>query len=76
MIVLEENKLVETFFGFIENPKDGLILFQAVKDGILPSIQRRLSIEQRIQIKSGSVFVFNETESNIRRYFIINSVYF
>lgn len=70
MIVLEENKLVETFYGFIENPKDGLILFQAVKDGILPSVQRRLSVEQRIQIKSGSVFVFNETESNIRRYII------
>jgi hypothetical protein len=68
MIVLEENKLVETFFGFIENPKDGLILFQAVKDGVLPSVQRRLSVEQRIQIKSGSVFVFNETESNIRRW--------
>jgi len=68
MLVLEENKIVETFYGFNENPKDGLILFQAVKDGLLPSIQRRLSVEQRNQIKSGSVFVFNETESKIKRY--------
>jgi len=68
MLLLEENKLVETFYGFIDKPKDGLIIFQAVKDGLLPSIQRRLTNEQRIQIKSGSVFVFNENESNIKRW--------
>jgi len=68
MVLPEENKLVETFHGFIENSKDGLILFQAVKDGLLPSVQRRFTVEQRMQIKSGSIFIFNETESNIKRW--------
>lgn len=58
-----------TFRGFIEDENDALLLFQATIDGRLKHIPRRpYEIERRHLIVSGSVFVFVEEISGIKRW--------
>lgn len=58
-----------TFRGFIEDENDALLLFQATLDGKLKHIPRRpYEIERRHLIVSGSVFVFVEEISGIKRW--------
>ncbi|QLL33981.1 hypothetical protein HG536_0F03060 [Torulaspora globosa] len=58
-----------TFRGFIEDENDALLLFQATVDGKLKHIPRRpYEIERRHLIVSGSVFVFVEEISGIKRW--------
>ncbi len=59
---------VETFYGLVENTLDALRIFQMCQDGKLNRVRRRLHERERRMIRSGSVFVFDEEESGIRRW--------
>ncbi|KAF9106103.1 hypothetical protein BGX27_009319 [Mortierella sp. AM989] len=60
--------IVETFHGYAETTHDTLIIFEACRRGLLPRICRRLQERERRIVKSGSVFVFDERESGIKRW--------
>lgn len=61
--------LVPTFYGFVPSSKDALILFEACLEGRLQFLQRRPLNRERSQlIKSGSVFIYSEKASGIKRW--------
>ncbi|KAI8647052.1 Gti1/Pac2 family-domain-containing protein [Parasitella parasitica] len=60
--------ITETFSGFIETTTDALLIFEACRRGMLPKISRRLQDRERGSIKSGTVFVFDEKDSGIKRW--------
>ncbi|KAI9722850.1 MAG: Altered inheritance of mitochondria protein 24, mitochondrial [Chrysothrix sp. TS-e1954] len=60
--------VMETYIGHVRTPADSIILFEACRLGLLPRVQRRLSEKERQQIKSGSVFVWDEREAGMRRW--------
>ncbi|KAL7412631.1 Gti1/Pac2 family-domain-containing protein [Mrakia frigida] len=63
------SKATPPFVGIIESTGDALILFEAARRGLLPRITRRLlAKEQAVLIKSGSIFIFDERESGIKRW--------
>ncbi|KAF9643046.1 hypothetical protein BDM02DRAFT_3104934, partial [Thelephora ganbajun] len=47
----------------IRDAQDALILFEAVRLNVLPLITRRLNGNERAQLKSGNIFVWEESES-------------
>ncbi|KAJ3133128.1 hypothetical protein HDU90_006471 [Geranomyces variabilis] len=58
-----------TYHGFIASTQDCLLLFEACRVGVCRRIQRRLSEQEREKaIRSGSVFVWEESESGIKRW--------
>lgn len=57
-----------TYYGRVSTPADALILFEACRLGLLPRVQRRLSLNERQSIESGSVFVWDEQEAGMRRW--------
>lgn len=59
---------IETFYGLVENTLDALRIFQMCRDGRLNRVRRRLHERERRLIRSGSVFVFDEEESGIKRW--------
>ncbi|KAF2747018.1 hypothetical protein M011DRAFT_423898 [Sporormia fimetaria CBS 119925] len=59
---------METYHGHVRTPADAILLFEACRIGLLPRVQRRLSEKERQQIKSGSVFVWDEREAGMRRW--------
>ncbi|GAB7352614.1 hypothetical protein MBLNU459_g2991t1 [Dothideomycetes sp. NU459] len=59
---------METYHGHVRTPADAIILFEACRIGLLPRVQRRLSEKERLSIKSGSVFVWDEREAGMRRW--------
>ncbi|CAG8535020.1 3523_t:CDS:2 [Paraglomus occultum] len=59
---------METYYGYVKAPQDAIILFEACRMGFLNRIQRRLSEKERSQIRSGSVFVWDEREAGMRRW--------
>lgn len=59
---------METYYGQVKSPNDAIILFEACRHGSLPRVQRRLSEKERQQIRSGSVFVWDEREAGMRRW--------
>ncbi|KAF2005915.1 hypothetical protein P154DRAFT_288755 [Amniculicola lignicola CBS 123094] len=59
---------METYHGHVRTPQDAILLFEACRIGLLPRVQRRLSEKERQQIKSGSVFVWDEREAGMRRW--------
>ncbi|KAI9314863.1 Gti1/Pac2 family-domain-containing protein [Dichotomocladium elegans] len=60
--------VTETFHGYIETTQDVLLIFEGCRRGLLPRISRRLQEKERKMIQSGSVFVFDERESGIKRW--------
>ncbi|CAO0789817.1 unnamed protein product [Mucor circinelloides] len=60
--------VTETFYGYIETTRDSLLLFEACKRGLLPRITRRLQDKERVLIRSGTIFCFDEHESGIKRW--------
>ncbi|KAI7863844.1 Gti1/Pac2 family-domain-containing protein, partial [Spinellus fusiger] len=54
--------------GFIETTSDTLLVFEACRRGIFPMINRRLQERERGSVGSGTVFVFDEKESGIKRW--------
>lgn len=59
---------METYVGYIKTPQDALIIFEACRRGLLNRVQRRLSTKERIHIRSGSVFAWDEREAGMRRW--------
>lgn len=59
---------IETFYGAIESTADALRVFELCRQGKLGRVRRRLHDAERRLIRSGSVFVFDEAESGIRRW--------
>ncbi|KAI8356492.1 Gti1/Pac2 family-domain-containing protein [Mortierella sp. GBAus27b] len=60
--------IVETFHGYIETTQDTLLIFEACRRGLLPRVCRRLQEKERRIVQSGTVFVFDERESGIKRW--------
>lgn len=61
--------LVPTFNGFVQNSMDGLMLFEACLSGNLHHVPRRPHDRERnALIKSGSIFVYEENASGIKRW--------
>ncbi|KAF8931056.1 hypothetical protein BGZ58_007839 [Dissophora ornata] len=60
--------IVESFHGYIETTQDTLLIFEACRRGLLPRICRRLQEKERRIVQSGTVFVFDERESGIKRW--------
>jgi hypothetical protein len=56
------------FKGYVDTPRDALLLIEAALIGILAFCPKRLSTEERKQIKSGSIYIYKETESKIKRW--------
>ncbi|KMV66622.1 hypothetical protein M970_020990 [Encephalitozoon cuniculi EcunIII-L] len=59
---------VESFYGRVENESDCLVLIDLARWGLIPRVQRRLTSRERKQIRHGSVFIYCEEESRIRRW--------
>ncbi|KAI7906559.1 Gti1/Pac2 family-domain-containing protein [Cokeromyces recurvatus] len=59
---------METFIGYIKTPQDALIIFEACRRNKLIRVQRRLSTRERSQIRSGSIFAWDEREAGMRRW--------
>jgi len=58
-----------SFHGFISDHYDALLLVTAARLGHIPRFRRRLDItEQRDLILSGSIFLWNEEESYMKRW--------
>ena len=61
--------LVPTFNGFVQNSMDGLMLFEACLSGKLHHVPRRPHDRERAAlIKSGSIFIYEENASGIKRW--------
>ena len=61
--------LVPTFHGFVHNSMDGLVLFEACLSGKLHHVPRRPHDRERGSlIKSGSIFIYEENASGIKRW--------
>lgn len=59
---------METYHGHIRTPADAIKIFEACRLGLLQRVRRRLSEKERQDIKSGSVFVWDEREAGMRRW--------
>lgn len=59
---------IETFYGLIETTADALRIVELCRQGKLGRVSRRLHDGERRLIRSGSVFVFDEVESGIKRW--------
>lgn len=61
--------LQPTWTGFVQNSMDGLMLFEACLSGKLHHVPRRPHDRERSNlIKSGSVFIYEENASGIKRW--------
>lgn len=58
----------ESFYGLIETVEDAVLVVEACRRGLLPRVQCRLGDGDRAMIRPGSVFIFMEGESGIRRW--------
>lgn len=58
----------ETYYGLVETVEDAILLVEACRRGMLPRVSRRLGDRDRALIRSGSIFVFVERESGIKRW--------
>ncbi|KAJ4481270.1 Gti1/Pac2 family-domain-containing protein [Lentinula aciculospora] len=56
------------WMGWIETTGDALLILEAARRGLIPRVTRRLVDSERKMITSGSVFVFDEDESGIKRW--------
>ncbi|KAJ1834653.1 Gluconate transport-inducing protein [Coemansia sp. RSA 2711] len=59
---------METYYGFVSTSEDALALFEACRLGYKQRVPRRLSDGERAAIRSGSVFVWEEGESGMKRW--------
>ncbi|KAJ2499939.1 Gluconate transport-inducing protein [Coemansia sp. RSA 1972] len=59
---------METYYGFVSTSEDALALFEACRLGYKQRVPRRLSDAERSAIRSGSVFVWEESESGMKRW--------
>ncbi|KAJ2765663.1 Gluconate transport-inducing protein, partial [Coemansia nantahalensis] len=59
---------MESYYGFVSTSEDALALFEACRLGYKQRVPRRLSDSERAAIRSGSVFVWEECESGMKRW--------
>lgn len=60
---------MESYNGVLYSKSDAFYLIEAARNNIIPLIRQRLStFERQASIKSGSVFIWNERNSNIKRW--------
>lgn len=59
---------IETFYGLVETTADALKIVELCRQGKLGRVSRRLHESERKKIRSGSVFVFDEIESGVKRW--------
>ncbi|KAG7902606.1 hypothetical protein KL935_001514 [Ogataea polymorpha] len=60
---------MESYHGLVVTLSDAILLLEAARQSIIPKMNRRLSdYERMILIKSGAVFIWNESESNMKRW--------
>lgn len=57
-----------SWIGQVESLDDALRIVKAARIGLIPRAVRRLSREERSRIFPGSVFVYEEEESGIKRW--------
>lgn len=57
-----------TYYGSCPNARESLILFEAVRMGLIPMVPDRLSDGERKKITSGSIYVWDEVNSPMRRW--------
>ncbi|KAK9478159.1 Gti1/Pac2 family-domain-containing protein, partial [Lipomyces japonicus] len=58
-----------TYTGYVSTTHDALILFQACMQGLLHYVSRRPHDRERAElIRSGNIFIFNESSSGIKRW--------
>ncbi|KAI9366982.1 Gti1/Pac2 family-domain-containing protein [Aspergillus egyptiacus] len=61
--------LEPTFIGHVATTKDALLLFEACLDGVLSHVPRRPHDRERSHlVRSGSVFIYEEGSSGIKRW--------
>ncbi|KND02321.1 uncharacterized protein SPPG_02795 [Spizellomyces punctatus DAOM BR117] len=59
---------METWHGFVETLEDAVLLLEACRQGYLRRNQRRLTENEKVRIQSGSVWIWDEEEAQIRRW--------
>jgi predicted RNA-binding protein len=52
----------------LETPYDALLILEATLLGILQPIGRRLNPKERMHVKSGDIYVYEESRSGIKRW--------
>lgn len=61
--------LEPTYHGYVATTQDALILFEACLTGVLPHVPRRPHDRERSHlVRSGSVFIYEENTSGIKRW--------
>ncbi|KAF4996403.1 hypothetical protein F66182_16368, partial [Fusarium sp. NRRL 66182] len=61
--------LEPTYHGYVATTQDALILFEACLTGVLPHVPRRPHDRERNHlVRSGSVFIYEENTSGIKRW--------
>ena len=59
---------MESYYGYIRTPADAILLIQACYDGALPRIKKRLSPREGREIRNGSIFIWEEHETGLKRW--------
>lgn len=59
---------IETFIGCLHSEKDIALLIDLCQNNLLPRVKRRLNDFERRRIRNGSIFVYEESESKIKRW--------
>ncbi|KAJ2555108.1 Gluconate transport-inducing protein, partial [Coemansia sp. RSA 1933] len=67
-VVRSTTTATETYHGYVETTDDALRILEACRRGTLKRRSRRLCESERTNISSGSLFVWDESESGIRRW--------
>lgn len=57
-----------SYTGSVSSPRDALLLIEAARQELIPTIKKRLSTNERSKIKSGSNFIWNEQIANMKRW--------
>jgi hypothetical protein len=66
---MQNTHIAPTYVGYVDTMFDALLLFEACRIGTIRSIKQRPSKADRdVLIRSGTIFVWNENETNIRRW--------
>ncbi|KAI8056971.1 Gti1/Pac2 family-domain-containing protein [Syncephalis plumigaleata] len=59
---------METYHGHMRTLRDALIVIEACCQNLLPRVRHRLSDRERCLVQSGTVFVWDESETGMRRW--------
>lgn len=57
-----------SYEGAVNTPMDAVILIEASRLGLVPLVHERLKYTERLKIKPGDVFIWNETTTHMKRW--------